>query len=423
MSHFHRRDFLKLGAFSLTGMSTAALLAHESASRRSVPARNIILVWLAGGPATIDMWDLKRDASSPIRGEFRPISTAAKGIEICEHLPKLAALMQECSLIRSVSHTIAEHGQGTEYVTTGNPISPSLKYPSIGSVVAARLDVNQEVPVYIEMDELNIGQAGYLGSTYNAFHVNTVSNRRDQAATPDPFLLQKGMTVQDLTRRKTLLQSLETGFERFGNQQRARVMNRFQQQAMSILAGGKTRQALDLSEEDSQTQARYGFGLGRSALTARRLIERGARFVTIGLRGWDTHSNNFTQLRETLLPQLDRALSALISDLKNRGLLQETIVYCVGEFGRTPVINSQGGRDHWARAMSILITGGGFRRGFVYGSTEKTGSEPASNACSPADVNATILNQLGIHPDTLLTTRSGRPLQVFRDGHILTGII
>jgi uncharacterized protein (DUF1501 family) len=197
----------------------------------------------------------------------------------------------------------------------------------------------------------------------------------------------------------------------------------FQQRSAAILSSSRTRNAMDLSRENAKLREKYGTGLGQSALAARRLIEAGSRFVTIGMGGWDTHSNNFGQLRGRLLPQLDAALATLLDDLKSRGLLTETIVYCVGEFNRTPAINSQGGRDHWARSMSVLIAGGGFQRGFVYGATDKSGLEPTRHACSPADVNATILNQLGIAPETLLTTTEGRPLKVFRDARVLDELV
>ena len=418
-----RRDFLRVGTLGVLGLTEFSALAQAVESTSSSPARNVILVWLNGGPSTIDMWDLKPNATSQVRGEFNPISTSADGIEICEHLPKMAQQMHECTLIRSVAHTIAEHGQGTEYVTTGNPISPALKYPSIGSVVASKTEASQDVPAYIEMSEDGVGQSGYLGSTYSPFLVDPVPNRRRPTEVRDQFALPEGTTTADLTRKSQLLEKLEVEFERFGQQPRATAMQTFQHQAVNILSGGKTREALNLSQEDDKTRARYGFGLGRRALAALRLIERGARFVTIGLGGWDTHSNNFTELRNNLLPQLDSALSSLIADLRTRGLLDETIVYCVGEFNRTPKVNAQGGRDHWARSMSVLLAGGGIQNGFVYGSTDRSGSEPMTDACSPADVNATILNQLGVPPETLLTTNSGRPMQVFRDANVLSRIV
>ena len=216
--------------------------------------------------------------------------------------------------------------------------------------------------------------------------------------------------MDDLARRGELLATVERGFARFDETARAAEMSAFQRQAIDILTAGRTREALDVSKESSETQRRYGPStLGRSALAARRLVQAGVRFVTVGMGGWDTHSQNFATLRNNLLPQLDQALSALIEDLDGEGLLQETIVYCAGEFNRTPMINALGGRDHWARAMSVLVAGGGFKAGAVYGSTDKGGFEPDTCACSPADVNATILNQLGMGPETKLYTTLWAP--------------
>ena len=414
-----RRHFLRVGAIPLLGLGLAKLLASESDSSDRTSAKNIILVWLGGGPSTIDMWDLKPDAKAEIRGEFQPISTAAEGVQICEHLPQMAKQMDHCVLIRSVSHTIAEHGQGTEYMLTGNPISPALKYPSIGSIVSSQTDSRREVPAYIDLTASDFGQAGYLGSSHNPFVVDRFLARRPEKSRGE-FSLADGFTVNDLTRRRELLSKVERGFRRFEKTARADEMSSFQQQALDILTAGKTRDALDVSQEGSEMIQRYGGSpLGLSSLAARRLVQAGVRFVTVGMNGWDTHSQNFGQLRNNLLPQFDRALAALIEDLDAQGLLKETVVYCAGEFNRTPEINDQGGRDHWARAMSVLVAGGGFKSGFVYGSTDKGGFEPETGACSPADVNATVLNQVGIKPETKLTTRSGRPIPMFRDASIL----
>lgn len=419
-SRMLRRHFLQVGAIPLMGLGLPRLLASESGSSAGTPAKNIILVWLGGGPSTIDMWDLKPDAKAEIRGEFQPISTAAEGVQICEHLPQMSKQMDHCALIRSVNHTIAEHEQGTQYMLTGNPISPALKYPSIGSIVSSHTDAGsgREVPAYIDLTASDIGQAGYLGSSHNPFVVDRFLARRPNKASE--FGLPNGFTVNDLTRRRELLLKVERGFRRFDKTARADEMSSFQQQALDILTAGKTRDALDVSKEGSEVIRRYGGSpLGLSSLAARRLVQAGVRFVTVGMSGWDTHSQNFGQLRNNLLPQFDRALAALIEDLDARGLLRETVVYCAGEFNRTPEINDQGGRDHWARAMSVLIAGGGFKPGFVYGSTDVDGFEPETGACSPADVNATVLNQVGIKPDTKLPTRSGRPMPLFREASIL----
>jgi hypothetical protein len=419
-----RRDFLNVGALSLMGLGLPGLLASES-TRRAGAARNVILIWLGGGPSTIDMWDLKPEAEAATRGEFKPISTSAEGMEICEHLPKMAQQMNRCTLIRSVSHTVAEHQQGAEHVLTGNPINPAMKYPSIGSVVAnqTRADSGTMIPAYIDLTGFELGGAGYLGSAYNPFVVDRFQARQRPDAR-DPLAISGGFTVSDLSRRQELLAKVECGFRRFDNSARADEMSAFQQQALDILTAGKTREALDVFREKEQVVQRYSQSpLGLSSLAARRLVQAGVRFVTIGMNGWDTHSQNFSALRNNLLPELDSAMSALIEDLSAEGLLDETIVYCLGEFGRTPNVNAQGGRDHWSRAMSVLIAGGGFKAGFVYGSTGESGFEPDSDACSPADVNGTLLNQLGITPETRLMTRSGRPMPMFRNGTVLRRLI
>ena len=197
-------------------------------------------------------------------------------------------------------------------------------------------------------------------------------------------------------------------------------MTTFQQRALDILTAGKTRDALDVQKESIAVRERYGQSpLGLSALAARRLVQAGVRFVTIGMSGWDTHDQNFSRLRDNQLPQFDRALAALIGDLDAQGLLNETIVYCAGEFGRTPSINGQGGRDHWAQTMSVLIAGGNFKPAFVYGSTDKSGLYTETGTCSPADINATLLNQLGITPETKLASRTGRPMPLFREARVL----
>ena len=410
-----RRSFLQIGAIPFMGLGLSKLLASESDIADS-PAKNIILVWLGGGPSTIDMWDLKPNAKAEIRGEFKPVSTAADGIQICEHMPQMAKQMDHCTLIRSVRHTIAEHIQGTEYVLTGNPISPALKYPSIGSIVSSQSGLGTEaVPNFIDMTSENSGRAGYLGSSHNAFIVDRFQDVRREKSNGN-FKLPDGVTVDDLTRRRELLSKLERGFRRFDKTARAEEMSTFQQRALDILSAGKTRDALDVTKEAPDVIKRYGASnFGLSALASRRLVEAGVRFVTIGMNGWDTHNQNFGQLRNDLLPQLDQGLAALIEDLDARGLLETTVVYCAGEFNRTPIINAQAGRDHWARAMSVLVAGGNFRSGFVYGSTDKDGFEPDSKACTPADVAATVLNQVGIKPETILRTRSNRPMKLFQD--------
>jgi len=425
---FYRRDFLSVGVASLLGLRLSDALALEA---RSSPAKNkkkadsVILLWLGGGPATIDMWDLKPDAPENIRGEFKPIATRADGVRICEHLPRTAQVMDRCALVRSLGHSITAHGPGTVYMATGHPPSPSVDYPSLGSLAAKILPAAPGVPSYVRFNSALAtglsGGAGFLGAAYNPFEVQEGQGRASPSL--DGVALPDGFTVGQLESRQQLRSRLDTRLRQLENDPASASLGRFQQQALDILRSDKTRRAFDLDKEPDPLRDRYGrTPFGQSVLIARRLVEAGARFVTVGLGGWDTHSRNFQILRNQLLPQLDGALATLIGDLQDRGLLQRTIVYCAGEFGRTPQVNSAFGRDHWARTMSVLLAGGCLRQGCAYGSTDEMGMSPATEPCSPGDIAATVFHTLGIEPNHELRTTSGRPMLAFRDGKVLEAL-
>jgi hypothetical protein len=424
---FHRRDFLKLGTAGLLGMGLADLLRLEArAGKAKTKATSVIMVWLAGGPATIDMWDLKPDAPENIRGEFNPIDTSAKGVRISEFLPKTAKVMDKCTLIRSVNHNIAAHGPGTVYVTTGNRPTPALDYPSLGSLASKLLPEAPGVPCYVAFrgarGEGFTGNAGYLGTAYNPFEVDIVADRA--ATRMKGISLPDGFTVSQLESRNRLLESFDERFKALDEADLPASLDKFHQQALDILRSDKTRKAFELERENESARESFGRSpLGLSALTARRLVEAGVRFVTIGLGGWDTHAGNFRTLRTQLLPQLDQTLSALVGDLDAKGMLESTIVYCAGEFGRTPRINSLAGRDHWARSMAVLLAGGGLQKGYVHGSTDAHGNAPDADPCSPDDVAATIFHQLGIAPSHEVTTTSGRPVAIFREGKVIEKLV
>jgi len=433
-----RRHFLHVGTVSTIGLSLAQSLelqAQTQANGAASPqATNVILIWLSGGPSTIDMWDMKPDAPAQIRGEFKPIETSLEGVQVCEHLPKLADVLNRCSLVRSVTHTLAEHSIGSMYLMTGNRPSPALNYPSIGSLAARLLPEPAGVPSYMTLGSQPNSGAGFLESIYNPFEVTSfpygspgLSSNRSMASLPEPTVasLPDGFSVTDLQRRNRILQTIENQFRKLDSSDFAASLSHYQQRAIDILKSGKTKKALDVSEELKRRADVYGRGMfAQSALAARRLIEAGVRFVTIGLDGWDTHNDNFAQLRFRLLPQLDQGLAGLISDLDQRGLLDSTIVYCVGEFGRTPKVNDSAGRDHWPRVTSLLLAGGGFRRGFVYGATDKQGSEPIADPCSPDDVSATIFHQLGFSPDyRVATSTPGRSAAIFQEGKVIHELV
>jgi Protein of unknown function (DUF1501) len=428
---FHRRDFLKFGAGGIFGLSLPELLRLEARSeavkgKKDRKADAVILLWLAGGPATIDMWDLKPNAPEGIRGEFKPIATKAAGVEICEHLPKVAATADRATFIRSLYHTIPSHGPATVFMTTGNKPTPAVQYPSLGSLVSRLMAAERGVPAYVTFNDLRngtAGQAGYLGTAYNPFVVETGKGKGNLQVRG--ISLPSGFTLQQLDNRDELLKSFDQHFKALDQSaDLANGLDAFHQKALEILRSDKTKKAFDLASEPQSVRERYGLTpFGQGALAARRLVEAGVRFITLSLGGWDTHGKNFEALSKRLLPQLDQTLSALIEDLATRGTLKRTIVYCAGEFGRTPKINKNAGRDHWARSMSVVVAGGGFKRGYAHGTTDPQGMAPATEPCTPDDVSATIFHCVGIDPNQALVTPTGRPIQLFREGKVVEKLL
>jgi uncharacterized protein (DUF1501 family) len=422
---FHRRDFLKIGTAGMIGLSLADLLRAEARAEpgsRGAKAKGVILVWLAGGPATIDMWDLKPEAPEGIRGEFKPIETSVPGVWISEHLPKTAKVMHHCTLVRSLNHPIPAHGPGTVYMTTGNKPTPALQYPALGSLTAKLLDTPKGVPPYVTFTGLRnglAGGAGYLGTAFTPFEVEGLGGKGQLRVRG--VSLPQGFALADLDNRQGLLHKFDQHFRSLDqSSDLAAGLDKFQQEALDILRSDRTKKAFDLNQEPDSLKDQYAKdAFGMSALAARRLIEAGVRFVTIGTGGWDTHNQNFQALKTRNLPTLDRTLATLISDLAERGLLENTIVYCAGEFGRTPKVNRTAGRDHWSRSMAVLLAGGGFKKGFVYGSTTEDGMAANLDPCTPDDIAATIFQQLGLDPHQELQTTTGRPVQLFREGKVI----
>jgi hypothetical protein len=432
---FHRRDVLKIGTAGILGLGLADLLRLEAQAKADAKqgrkANAVILVWLAGGPATIDMWDLKPEAPEGIRGEFKPIKTSAQGIEISQHLPKTAQVCDKATIVRSLAHTIPSHGPATVFMTTGNKPTPAVQYPALGSLCAKLMKAEVGVPAYVSFNELrngNAGASGYLGTAYNPFIVEggvDAKGKGNGTLRVRGIQLPNGMTVTDLENRDKLLKGFDETFKEIDKQaDLVEGFDAFHKQALEILRSDKTKKAFDLASETAATRELYGTGaFNQSVLAARRLVEAGVRFVTISTGGWDTHGQNFNALSGRLLPNLDTTLSALIKDLSDRGMLDSTIVYCAGEFGRTPKINKNNGRDHWARSMAVLLAGGGFKKGYAHGTTDAQGMAPATEPCTPDDISATIFQQLGIDPKQELQTSTGRPIQLFREGRVIEKLL
>jgi hypothetical protein len=432
---FHRRDFLKVGSAGLLGLTLPDLLRAEATvagGDRKAKAKSVIMVWLAGGPATIDMWDNKPEAPEGIRGEFKSIDTKVKGIQFSEHLPRMAEVADKITVVRSLAHTIPSHGPGTVFMTTGNKPTPALQYPSLGSLCARLLTVEKGVPPYVNFQDLRngtAGGAGYLGTAFNPFGVEGGGGGGKGGGGGNlqvrGITLPQGFSLEDLDKRDKLLNGFDRGFKELDTKGNiVEGLDAFHQQALDILRSDRTKKAFDLAKEKEALRDAYGKNpFGQGLLAARRLVDAGVRFVTVSTGGWDTHGQNFTNLKTKLLPNLDQTLATLIRDLDEHGMLDSTIVMCAGEFGRTPKINKNAGRDHWARSMACVLAGGGLKRGYAHGTTDASGMAPATEPVTPDDVASTIFQQLGIDPHTELQTPTGRPVQLFREGRVIDKLI
>lgn len=421
-----RRNFLKVGALGLGGLSLPQLLQAESVSGIRQSHKAVIMIFLPGGPSHQDIFDLKMDAPREIRGEFRPIPTNVPGVEICEHLPLLAKQADKYTLIRSMVG--AEDNHYAVQCLTGRHArnAPAGGWPCLGSVLSKLYGpVDRAVPPFVglapKMGHVpwsDNGGGGFLGVGHAPFQPNKGGGKED--------MVLNGITLDRLADRKALLASFDRLRRDIDATGMMEGLDAFNEQAFGILTSSKLVEALDVEKEDSKVRERYGKGdpknrddggpkLMEHMLVARRLVEAGARCVTLAFSRWDHHGDNFGALRQDL-PLLDRGLSALLDDLYQRGLDKDVSVVVWGEFGRTPVINRDGGRDHWPRVSCALVAAGGMRHGQVIGATDRLGGEAADRPVKFGDVFATLYQRLGI--DTTKTTindLTGRP-QYLVDG-------
>jgi hypothetical protein len=423
-----RRNFLKIGGLAMGGMSLNDVLRAEAAQKTGKSHKATIMIFLPGGPSHQDIFDLKPDAPSEIRGEFKPISTNVPGIQICEHLPRLAKMMDKCTIIRSMAD--CDPGHDAFQCLTGRSAKrqPPGGWPSMGSIVSKlQGSVNPAMPAFVglapkmgHMPWARTGEPGYLGVAHAPFQPNRGGGTEDMSL--------NGITLDRLGDRKTLLSSFDTLRRDLDATGLMGGVDVFNEQALNVLTSPKLLHALDLSREDPRVVERYGKGENRNRddggprltshfLMARRLVEAGARVVTLAFTRWDYHSNNFGQLREDL-PLLDAGLSALITDLHERGLDKDVSVVVWGEFGRTPIVNKQGGRDHWPRVSCALLACGGMRHGQVIGATDKHAGEAVDRPVAFGEVFATLYKQMGIDvTKATLTDLTGRP-QYLLDGNL-----
>jgi hypothetical protein len=434
-----RREMLRLGGLAGLGLNLAGWLQGRAAaneSSRPARAKACIFIYMWGGPAHQDVWDLKPEAPTEIRGEFQPIDTSAAGIQISEHMPRTARQGHRLALVRSVTHGDNNHSTGAHAMLTGRVhrlsrenFGPSPDdFPHFGSVLSKLRPAGGGVPTFVALPErirttngpYVPGQGGgMIGKRYDPF---TIDQHPDEPDFAVPSLQLPGdVSLGRLDDRRVLLKVVDQTARHLGEAREVRAVGAYYDQALNLISSPAARRAFDLSQEEPRLRDRYGrHTFGQSCLLARRLIEAGVGLVTVYWHRdqpgvdttWDTHANNFRELKNRLMPQSDQGFATLLDDLASRGLLDETLVVWTSEFGRTPRVNANAGRDHWGRANSIVFAGGAVPGGQVYGATDATASAPARDPVSPADVGATVYQLLGIDPHTIIYDALARPFAV-----------
>jgi uncharacterized protein (DUF1501 family) len=407
-----RRDFGKLAAAGVSAVSLSGWLnvLAARAAQNGTKTKSCILLWMDGGPSHKDTFDMKPGTKDA--GEFHPIKTAVPGIEISEHFPKLAGLMKHGAIVRGMSTGEGAHGRAKYYLHTGYKEGVGgLVYPSLGSLVSSELgNPDFPLPNFVSIGNRSFG-SGFLGTRHQPLIVNDPTRGVEN--------LRPGVGDGEFRDRIGLLEEMESAFHRDYQAGTAAAHHTTYQRAVTLMQSKEAR-SFDLSQETEATKSRYGgTKFGEGCLLARRLIETGVRFVEVGLGGWDTHQNNFARVKQ-LSQQVDPAMSALLTDLKERGLLDSTLVIWMGEFGRTPKINTKGGdkpgRDHYPRAWSTLLFGGGIKGGQVVGKTDKEGATVVERPVSTIDFMATVCKTLGIDYTKKNSTPIGRPIRIVDKG-------
>lgn len=426
-----RRKSLQIGALSAFGLNLPGLLqaeqsgvAHPSASSK----KSVILVWMHGGPSQLDTFDMKPMAPTEYRGEFSPIASSLPGLDVCELLPEHAKVMDKCTVIRSFSHGNGDHWAAAHWMLTGRLGATGSdrkpRQPSIGAVASHLLGPTTTGSLTsVNMNDGGFGYHGgaWLGVNHNPFRYGELSygNEAGRLPTGDhkSFSLVDGLTEKRMMNRVALQQQLDSIRRQVDRNRTFDAMDSVNQQALDIVLSGRVRDAFDVSAEDPKLRERYGPGWGEQALLARRLIQSGVRFVSLNTGYFDDHSNIGKALKDKL-PRHDKAVGVLIQDLAEQGMLDDTLVVVAGEFGHTPRINNNAGRDHWPQAQSILLAGGGFKHGQVIGSTNSKAEHPTSRKIGVEDFCATVYHALGLKPNDTVIDMSGRPVHLLPGGQV-----
>lgn len=407
-----RRHFAKHLAGASAMFSTAFSFGHSlqlHADELKKNRKSAILLWMSGGPSTIDLWDLKPGA--PTGGPFRPISTSGD-VEICEHLPLFAKQMHHMSIVRSMSTREADHNRGRYYMHTGYVPNPNIEHPGYGSVIAHELFEQRQglaIPPFVSISGASTGP-GFLGMAWAPFNVSSNGRIRN---------LEMGLDDKRLAQRMAALDLMETSFVRSTKGSAALDHQAVLKKTYDLMSS-EQMDAFKVDKEPEAMKERYGTnGFGQGCLLARRLVEAGVPFIEVDFGGWDNHAGIHNILENQKLPQLDKAMAALVEDLEQRGLLQDTAIIWMGEFGRTPRINAGAGRDHWARSWSAVVGGAGLKGGIAVGETNSDGTEVVTEPYSSEDLMASVCKALGISLETTYTSKNNRPMKIAAGGKVI----
>lgn len=437
-----RRRAIQIGAVGLGGLSLPNFLKLQAtaADAKKAKAKSVILLFLSGGPSQLDTFDMKPEAAEEIRGTFRPVATNVPGIQICEHLPRTARHADKLAILRSVCHNTGSHPAGAYWMMIGHPIARPARdaafmsradRPHPGSALTKVLGPVESVPSFVMVPEAmqpngpeRAGQhAGFLGPAYDPYRINSDPSLPDYS--PGSVAMPEGVSLDRLRDRRQLRQAIDEAYRHLEQSGYAGQMAQYYEQAFDLVTSKAAQQAFDISQEDPKTIERYGRHVfGQSVLLARRMVEAGVRLVHVnwvrhdggkGGQGYDSHRDHLEWCQNQLFPPTDAALASLLEDLQDRGLLDETLVVVMGEFGRTPRFNKNAGRDHWPYCFSVAMAGGGVRGGTVYGASDRVAAYPVDNPVSPGGVVATMYKALGVDPSTEIYDLQSRPHRLSDD--------
>jgi hypothetical protein len=431
-AHFRktsRREFLYVGLVGGLGLSLGNYFQAQAAQQAGLAeplvakAQSLIHIFLPGGSAHHETWDPKPFAPIEYRGPLGTVDTAIPGVKFSQHMQKTAKIADKITVVRSMTHGEAAHERGTHNMFTGYRPSPAIQYPAMGAVVSHELGSRNNLPPYVCIPGVpnEFAGSGYLSTAHGPFSLG--GDPANKGFAVRDLNMHNGITDDRFARRRDILGTVDAHFRTLEKSDALTAMDSFYQSAYALVSSKEAREAFNLAAEPEALRNEYGMTeAGQRMLMARRLVEAGVRFVSLTYGGWDHHSN-IARALERQLPTFDQAYAALITDLDRRGMLDKTMVMVTSEFGRTPKINKDAGRDHWPRVFSVAFAGGGFKRGHVYGSSDPTGSEPDQDPLTVENMAATVFSQLGIKPEKKLIAPGNRPIDIVRSGTVVADLL